>query len=226
MNVLLRAPFNLRNEPSSSQANVSSSRSGRSPSSNYNRLYNRNLDFNEGDLSQNSSPKASPPKSRSESNSSLRQGSLSHASATEDIPYDREPILKARLVGTSKGAPRVFNRRGRSRTRSTRLITDTTSEGLPTLEGIQSVDSGRINVTNPLGNGNSSKEAFPSGSSAEAIDPLNEDEDATVCTATKFHCATSLIITQILAISEELSKSLENSLNLEDIGALSRGWGD
>ena len=141
--VLSRVPFNLRNEPSNGFAS-SSSRSNRSPSTNVstNHITEQPAATDPMHRAYQRVP-PSPSVSRSVSASSVQQASISRLSTDElSDPY-AEHKFRAQLVPSSKNG-QAYGRRGRSRTRQGRLSSESNEVGrLPTLEGIQSVDSGR-----------------------------------------------------------------------------------
>ncbi|KAH8119145.1 hypothetical protein DFH11DRAFT_1540006 [Phellopilus nigrolimitatus] len=169
---------------------------------------------NEQILSRHSSPKPSPSISRSESASSMHQASVSRVSTSEDMadPYI-EHKLKVHLVPTAKSNQRVFSRRGRSKTRQGRLVEDgELSVNAPTLEGIQSVDSGRgdfDSAESHLLARNEVLDSLPGVSDIDRPDvtPLSDEDNAA-----------------IKAVSNDLSATLRDTF--EDVGTLTRSWGD
>lgn len=193
VNVLSRVPFNLRNEP----GRASSSRSHRSTSATLDGPAHTisTSDAAHLEISRTSSPnkRDSPPLSRSESMSSMQQrdggggGTLSRVSTSDEL-YNREPSLKVILIKTAKSHARALSRRGRSRTRSGRYPENGDLEdGIPTLEGIQSVDSGRaifhvgdtsLNTEdeNPVSD-NVDTAALPD---RPIVDALSDEDDAAV----------------------------------------------
>ncbi|KLO14264.1 hypothetical protein SCHPADRAFT_939677 [Schizopora paradoxa] len=217
VNVLSRVPFNLRNEP----GRASSSRSHRSTSAtldgpvNASTIGDAHRDLLE--ISRTSSPtKRSPPLSRTESMSSLQHGTLSRVSTSDEL-YDREPSLKVILIKTSKSHARALSRRGRSRTRSGRYIENgDVEDGAPTLEGIQSVDSGRA-IFHVGDTSVNTDDEIPATADTDAaaqpdkvnVDALNDEDDAA-----------------IRALSEEISTSLSEDFKFQDVGSIARGWGD
>ncbi|THH10659.1 hypothetical protein EW145_g1171 [Phellinidium pouzarii] len=211
--VLSRVPFNLRNDPMDGPANTSSSRSNRSPSANVSYTYNRSLGHFRGqDMSRRSSSKPSPSVSRSESASSMQQVSVSRFSTTDELDPYLEHKLKVHLIQTVKSNQRAFSRRGRSKTRHSRPAEDGDEQAkAPTLEGIQSVDSGRgdFNVSGYTALGQDEELKSPSGSGVEGhgVTPLSNETNVVY-----------------KAISNEISASLKD--HFEDVGTLTRSWGD
>ncbi|KAI5119856.1 hypothetical protein M0805_000690 [Coniferiporia weirii] len=213
--VLSRVPFNLRNAPTDGHANTSSSRSNRSPSTNLAYPHNRSLDYmHRQDTSRRSSSKHSPSVSRSESMSSMQQVSVSRFSTTDDPtdPYV-EHKLKVHLIPVVKSNQRAFSRRGRSKTRHSRHVEDADDlENAPALEGIQSIDSGRGDVDMPdnVAPGINGGSDFPSGSTGPGepkMKSLGDEENADLKT-----------------FSNELASILKD--DFQDVGTLTRSWGD
>lgn len=215
--VLARGPFNLRNDPENGLPNASSSRSYRSPSTNVSQANTSGLDPYGGDNdSRQSSSKyvPSPSVSRSESASSVQQASISRVSTDEFSEQNLEHRLKVQLVSTAKGNQRIYSRRGRSKTKHGRFEDDAEgASNMPTLEGIQSVDSGRgdFYTSEHLLHPKSDEEnAVASGSNnakRPQVAPLSNEENA-----------------EIKAISKQLSPWLKDEF--EDVGTLTRSWGD
>lgn len=187
--VLSRVPFNLRNEPSNG-FNSSSSRSNRSPSTNVST--NHITEQPSGTDPMHRTAQRLPPSpsiSRSASASSVQQASMSRLS-TDDLsdPYG-EHKFRAQLVPTSKSSSHAYSRRGRSRTRHGRISSESNDAGrMPTLEGIQSVDSGRGNFHEHdaplLGKSSevvSTREEQNSAGGAEIV-PLSKRDNDEVCT--------------------------------------------
>lgn len=180
--VLSRVPFNLRNEPMNGLAHASSSRSNRSPSN----VAHKDQYGGDND-SEQFSPRyrPSPSVSRSVSTSSIQQASNSRIS-TDDLsdPYG-EHKLKVQLVPTPKNSKRVYSRRGRSKTKHGKLG-DGSDElvNVPTLEGIQSVDSGREDLGLEQQalkiDEQPSTPSNPESSGRPHITPLSKEEDAQV----------------------------------------------
>lgn len=185
--VLSRVPFNLRNDPTNGAPNASSSRSNRSPSTNlsYGKTQATEQYGAENDSQVSSSkPLASPSVSRSESASSVQRGSISHVS-TDDLsdPFT-EHKLKVQLVTTAKNRKRAYSRRGRSKIKHGRVGDDTeATEHVPTLEGIQSVDSGRgdLDASDDLTAFSSGENADPpvtsNGAGRPQVTPLSDEEN-------------------------------------------------
>jgi len=208
VNVLSRVPFNLRNDP----GRASSSRSHRSTSATIDGPANASTDAHL-EISRASSPnKLSPPLSRSESLSSMQHGTLSRVSTSDEL-YDREPSLKVKLIKSAKTHARALSRRGRSRTKPGRYLENgDVEEGAPALEGIQSVDSGRAIFHVGDTSVNTEDEIAVSAnvdSDRPIVEALNDEEDAA-----------------IRALSQELSTSLSEDFNFQDVGSIARGWGD
>jgi len=80
---------------------------------------------------------------------------------------------------------------------------------VPTLEGIQSVDSGRVELEDANVNRDAlDSHKHPSDAGGSGIMPLNGEDNAA-----------------ILALSHDISKSLQDDFKFEDL-EISRGWGD
>ncbi|OCB87401.1 hypothetical protein A7U60_g5541 [Sanghuangporus baumii] len=213
--VLSRVPFNLRNEPANGLSHASSSRSNRSPSTNVSYADGRVTDQHGGGYDgEQFSPRyrPSPSVSRSVSTTSVQQASNLQTS-TDDLsdPYG-EHKLKVQLVPTSKNNKRVYSRRGRSKTKHGRLADDIDElVKVPTLEGIQSVDSGRedLGADQQVFKADEQPAATPGSADIDRpqVTPLSNEESA-----------------QIKDLSKQLSPVLKD--DFEDIGALTRSWGD
>ena len=116
-------------------------------------------------------------------------------------PYG-EHKLRAQLIPSSKSSSHAYGRRGRSRNRQGRISSDSNDAGrMPTLEGIQSVDSGRGDFHEhdaPL-LGKSSEVVGPaegqkSAGGAEIIPLSKRDNDEA---SSKFRTNVSLLIRRI-----------------------------
>lgn len=237
--VLSRVPFNLRNDPENGLPNTaSSSRSNRSPSTNLSYTHHTRASdqFGRNSNGRRSSSKVapSPSISRSESASSIQQASMSRVS-TDDLtdPY-MEHKLKVQLIPTMKSKQRVYSRRGRSKTKQGRFTDEADgTDNVPTLEGIQSVDSGRGNFDAP-------EEQYPIKNTEEIgassgsnnadrpqTTPLSDEENLEV----RHYLNISQIVIprsfhlKIKGISRELSSKLIKD-EFEDVGMLTRSWGD
>ncbi|TDL25954.1 hypothetical protein BD410DRAFT_825885 [Rickenella mellea] len=208
VNVLSAVPFNLRNEPIHAQGEASSSRSGRSLSTNHNGV----PEINGLASHRRASPRPSLSTSRSHSSTSLHPGSASYIPPMEDNG-EREPILNARLV-TLPGVRRIKSRRGRTRGR---LGREDMKDELPDDMYTPKMDLQGNGVTIEATTTEEEEEYDndPSDSTDAPDDPrpdvkpLSEGERA-----------------KMKRLSDEIDTALEAGFKIEDVGTISRGWGD
>ena len=113
------------------------------------------------------------------------------------------------------------------------MSTDSNETGrLPTLEGIQSVDSGRGNFhfherdNQSLGKSGEAVSPLEGQKSAGGVEitPLPRREDDEVCFSFATVCLLMSNAQQIRAISSELESRFQEDFG--DVGMLTRSWGD
>lgn len=186
------SPFNLRNQ--SGLGSTSESRSTRSPSANLSYYVSGSEQTPMGRRYDSSRRRPSSSISRSESTSSMQQASMSRVSDDMTDPYS-EFKLRIKLIPSAKSNQRIFSRRGRSKTRQGRFRDD--PENVPTLEGIQSVDSSRGEFydteSHTLNGVSGVLKTGATSSTRPKVTPLNEEDNAAV----SFH----IILVFVLALT-------------------------